>query len=273
MVEKPRTKRIVAIPSSLFSELPEPARTLHVGFLARALAIYRVSEVIVFVYKNFSPKYLVKVLRYLATPQYLRRRLFHKDEQLKYVGLLPPLATPNHPRKRDNPEYREGLVIASAKDYAYVDAGLREPILVKAHGLKAGQRVNLYRKRSDAWTVVDREEIPLYWGYSVSLTKSLRDAIIYGKKTDYLVVATSRKGRDIRSLLSRLKNELEAKDGIVLLYGMWSKGLYEIAEEEGFNLEEHVDYVVNFIPEQGTRTVRTEEAVMSSLAIINILAD
>ena len=40
-----------------------------------------------------------RVLEYLETPQYLRRRLFPLDESLKYAGLLPPLRIPSHKPK------------------------------------------------------------------------------------------------------------------------------------------------------------------------------
>jgi len=52
-------------------------------------------------------------------------------------------------------------------------------------------------------------------------------------------------------------------------FGAPSRGLYEIAEEEGAKLEAIVDFVVNTIPEQGTATVRTEEALLATLAIFN----
>ncbi|MEM2081776.1 MAG: putative RNA uridine N3 methyltransferase [Candidatus Bathyarchaeia archaeon] len=35
------------------------------------------------------------------------------------------------------------------------------------------------------------------------------------------------------------------------------------------NLDDTADFVVNTIPEQGTETVRTEEALLATLAIFN----
>jgi methyltransferase len=57
---------------------------------------------------------------------------------------------------------------------------------------------------------------------------------------------------------------------ILLGFGAPSRGLHEIAKEEGAKLEAIVDFVVNMIPEQGTVTVRTEEALLASLAILNV---
>jgi hypothetical protein len=46
--------------------------------------------------------------------------------------------------------------------------------------------------------------------------------------------------------------------------------LYEIAKNEGLKLDNIVDFVINTIPMQGTETVRTEEALIASLAVLNI---
>jgi len=42
-----------------------------------------------------------------------------------------------------------------------------------------------------------------------------------------------------------------------------------MAKQEGLKLEDIADFVVNTIPKQGTETVRTEEALIASLAILN----
>jgi len=57
---------------------------------------------------------------------------------------------------------------------------------------------------------------------------------------------------------------------VLVVFGAPSRGLHEIAKEEGAELGEIVDFVVNMIPEQGTVTVRTEEALLASLAILNM---
>jgi predicted SPOUT superfamily RNA methylase MTH1 len=42
-----------------------------------------------------------------------------------------------------------------------------------------------------------------------------------------------------------------------------------MAKQEGLKLEDIADFVVNTIPKQGTETVRTEEALIASMAILN----
>ena len=53
-------------------------------------------------------------------------------------------------------------------------------------------------------------------------------------------------------------------------FGAPSRGLHEIVDDEHLKLNEIVDFVINTVPDQGTVTVRAEEALLSSLAILNI---
>jgi hypothetical protein len=57
---------------------------------------------------------------------------------------------------------------------------------------------------------------------------------------------------------------------VLLAFGAPTQGLYEITENEGLNLDSLVDFVVNTISMQGTETVRTEEALIASLAVLNM---
>jgi predicted SPOUT superfamily RNA methylase MTH1 len=53
-------------------------------------------------------------------------------------------------------------------------------------------------------------------------------------------------------------------------FGAPARGLHEIVKDEGLDLNDVVDFVVNMVPEQGTETVRTEEALFASLAVLNV---
>ncbi len=62
----------------------------------------------------------------------------------------------------------------------------------------------------------------------------------------------------------------EKASSILILFGSPKKGLYELASEWKINLDDVADFVVNTIPEQGTETVRTEEALLATLAVFNV---
>ena len=56
----------------------------------------------------------------------------------------------------------------------------------------------------------------------------------------------------------------------LVAFGAPTRGLREIVGDEGADLNEIAEFVVNMVPEQGTETVRTEEALVASLAILNV---
>ncbi|NWG10543.1 hypothetical protein HXY33_02150 [Candidatus Bathyarchaeota archaeon] len=58
-----------------------------------------------------------------------------------------------------------------------------------------------------------------------------------------------------------------------MAFGAPTRGLYEIVKSEGLSLDAISDFVVNAVPMQGTETIRTEEALIASFAILNVHFD
>jgi len=115
--------------------------------------------------------------------------------------------------------------------------------------------------------IANPREIKDYWGYSVSTANSFRQAI---ENDDWdMRIATSKKGSPLGRVSKEITSRLKEASSVLLVFGSPSKGLIEIARDESTRLEEITDFVVNFVPNQGTETVRTEEAVLASLAIMN----
>ena len=277
---KPTPKRIVAIPSNLFIEKPLREKSVKTGFVARALAIFRIEHVILYGITNEKKEKenaltLKKILEYMECPQYLKSKLFKKDPVLRYVGLLPPLRTPHHPLKHERTPYRDGVVVARRKAHVVVDVGLEKPLEISTRAvLKIGERVSVRlsygsKGKISKADIVKREEIDVYWGYRVDLAENLLEAIKKAKAD--LVVATSRRGTLVNEIMDGLIESIRKSRKMLLLFGSQKEGLFEISERIGLNLEDIADYIVNFIPEQGTATVRTEEAMIASLSLINFL--
>jgi predicted SPOUT superfamily RNA methylase MTH1 len=84
---------------------------------------------------------------------------------------------------------------------------------------------------------------------------------------DEFVVGTSKYGKDIADVAE----ELAIKAPIALVLGGPYAGLLEICLREGVRPEDMFDVIVNTIPDQGTETVRTEEALLASLSILNFV--
>lgn len=277
--KKPKPKRVVAIPSNLFLKNHLREKTLRIGLLARAFAVFRVEEVIIYKISGVNDEaninIIKKILEYLECPQYIRSRLFKKDPVLKYAGILPPLRTPHHPLKNEKTTYREGVVIRRRRNYVLVDVGLESPVEVFAKKrIRDGERVSIVISYDSQGNVkkaeiVERDNIGIYWGYTVEISKSLTRTI--KESGADLVVATSRKGDLIQDISQRFIEKMHDARKLILLFGSQKEGLFEIAKREGRKLPDISDLIINFVPYQGTKTVRTEEAIFATLSIVNYL--
>ena len=158
----------VAIPDTVLEEKLSPRdKTAKLGLIARACAIYGVDVIEVFRDgRGGEGEMIRRVLEYLETPQYLRRRLFPIDETLKFAGVLPPLRIPSHrpriPLEELAPgDVREGVVNSDGT----VDVGLdRAPRLLGE--ARPDKRVTVKISSTSLLTarVIERMEVDAYWG-------------------------------------------------------------------------------------------------------------
>jgi predicted SPOUT superfamily RNA methylase MTH1 len=257
-------------------------KTSKIGLIGRAAAIFRVEEIIVYpdnpsINQTSEANLISTLLAYMETPQYLRKHLFGLKPELRYAGILPPLRTTHHPlnRKMKNlkiGEYREGAIISKTQEGALVDIGVEKPALIPNRQLPVGKRVTVKIVKVNRQVEVDlaeREEITEYWGYKVTVEKSPINKLV--KRGDFdLTIATSKYGVPFASVAKKIFEKWDKAMKILVVFGAPAEGLYEIVRREGFNLNDIVDFVVNTIPGQGTETVRTEEAVVASLAVLNL---
>jgi len=284
MAERRKRRLTVAIPSSFVSDIPHlREKTLRVGLLARVAAIYRVDEILIYPHgsrtEQKDAEFLKTILSYLETPQYLRRRLFHISPNMQYVGILPPLRTPHHPISKSDQAsrvaYREGIVVNSEKHLAAVDIGTGSNVIVEGTGLQTGKRVTIKIEKTsqgDRYSTVSKTEVPFYWGYSVSVSKwTLGETLRHRQKE--LMLMTSRYGRPVYDVLKDLSQEFNRASKILVVFGSPQEGLIEILSKEELKPQDFTDMVLNTIPNQGTETVRTEEAVYATLAILNVLEE
>lgn len=266
----------IAIPASLTSETPHlREKTGKIGLIGRAAAIFRVEEVLI--YNDEAPandgKLIERLLRYMETPPYMRRQVFPMTDEMKYVGALPPLRTPHHAGldKSSDVSFREGLVVSSDNKKSVVEAGLSRKLVVKQPGLTPGTRIPLRAVKSngEAWRPVKREEVTLYWGFRVRLERWNLPELL--EKTSYeLKIATSRYGEPMADAFEKLVARVGAVKSILVMFGSPKKGLLDVFSGRGLRLEEKADLVLNMVPDQGVETVRTEEAIAASLAILNL---
>ncbi|MEM3554133.1 MAG: RNA methyltransferase [Candidatus Bathyarchaeia archaeon] len=272
----------IAIPASVVSDTPHlREKTSKIGLIGRAAAIFGVKEIIIYkdelkLNQKADMDLIATLLSYMETPQYLRKKLFKLKPELRFAGILPPLRTPHHPLGKKAAdlkvgEYREGVTVAKSKEGVLVDIGVDKLVLIPDLHLPIGKRVTVKVTGVNKHVVaslVNRNEVPHYWGYAVTVWEEPFGKLIERRHFN-LKIATSKYGVSFVDVKERIAEKWKTAEKILVAFGAPTRGLYEIAEQEGLNLDQIVDFVVNTIPWQSTETVRTEEALIASLAVFN----
>ncbi|KAG8502158.1 hypothetical protein CXB51_000073 [Gossypium anomalum] len=264
--------------------------------IARAATIFRIDEVVVFDNKSSSRNngafsnqnnsnendrgaaFLVRILQYLETPQYLRKALFAKHNSLRYVGMLPPLDAPHHLRKHEWAPYREGVTLEEKPTSSLgtvVDVGLDKNVVVD-QALEPGKRVTVAMgtnqnldydlPRQVVSSSKPREDTGTYWGYKVRYASNISSVFSdcpYKGGYDHLI-GTSEHGIVVNSSqlnLPAFRHLLIAFGGLLGL----EKSVEEDNKLKGKNVRDIFNMYLNTCPHQGSRTIRTEEALLISL--------
>ncbi len=278
-----KKKLSIAIPASVISDTPHlREKTSKIGLIARSAAIFRVDEIIVYpdntkIDQRRDQDFIALLLNYLETPQYLRKALFKLEPDLQYAGILPPLRTPHHPLSGKTKhlkagQYREGLVLSERKDGLLVDIGVQQPALLRQKQFSVGERLTLQVVNVGEQVEVqpvNREDVPLYWGYKVHVEQRSFGQLSKDERFD-LKISTARIGDRFMEVAGRLGEKWADSSHVLIGFGAPSRGLHEIVEDEGLKLGTIADFVINTVPNQGTVTIRAEEALLATLSVFNI---
>ena len=268
----------VAIPDTSLSDCTDlRQKTVKAGSIARALAVFRVESVHIYDTGMLSPgekrdaELLRKILRYMDTPQYLRKKCFPKTQALKFAGLLPPLRTRSHPLEATTHDLQEGgvrwgLQVRPGK----IDLGLdklvnypntaseRDPTLFKV--IKTKPHILL--------ELVEREDVSGYWGFDVERVTEL--AKFLEESDDATRIGLSRNAPYFHQLENDLKSTVANTQAVLAVFGGPRHGILEFFEKNREDVKFHIDFWLNTIPDQGTETVRLEEALFTSLGLLNM---
>lgn len=266
----------IAIPDTSLSDCSDlRQKTIKIGQIARAIAVFKVDSVVI--YRTASEgktrrdlNLLEKLLRYMDTPQYLRRAAFPMAPSLKYAGILPPLRTLSHPLSQSvksisDGDYRWGIQAGTGK----VDVGLsdlidydepisnRDPTLFKLRMVEGEIQLR----------IVERSSIDSYFGFEVQTVDNL--ATFLDASLSKTRIALSRIGVPFSSIEPEIKSVVSNTRDVVTIFGGPHRGIRELVPDQKDILKGIIDYWVNTIDDQGTETVRVEEAVWASLALFN----
>jgi len=264
----------IAIPdSSLLDESTILNKTKKISTMARTCAIFKVNQI--FIYQdgkqNKNDSTLLSTsLKYLETPQYFRKEIFPKTQLLKYAGVLQPLnilshLTTSNQKMIKTGDIRDALII-NYKGKKFLDIGINKYIQYFGK-MKSGTRISIQIKTIQPELTakeISRDSIKDYWGYNVKERSNLLSILSTWKGK---IILTSKKGKNFSRLDA--KKITEPNEPILVVFGTTNKGVYDIL---GSNIKkiQNAD-VFNFFPNQGTQTVRLEEAILGTLSIINIL--
>lgn len=270
---RPRSLSLL-LPSSFAIDTTDlRGKTAKIGQIARAASVFCVDRIVVYRDPDLDETKLIEtILAYAETPQYLRRHIFSLTDDLRYVGAIPPLRTPHHPLDTEKivvGAIRAGLVVRAHDTGSWVDIGFERPAFLD-ESLQKGERVNVIVTSQKPLKArqVRRDEIAGYWGYAVEQAASLGGAL--ARSGEVVTIATSRYGTPVDlDLLTEIGAACEAEDVLIAL-GPPHKGIHDIMEEENVPMSKF-DYVLNTLPDQGTETVRVEEAAVATLAILNMV--
>ncbi len=248
----------IAIPSSsMINENDEKIKAYKVGQIARAAAIFRVDEILIYIDPLLDEsEYISQLLSYLETPQYLRKYLFPIKKSLRFAGVLPPLSIPSHkPKHLKAGEVREGVVRHVAPDGTrWVDIGVKPLAPMRGSKAPKGARVTV-RICSKKPLLVEEAQPDDYWGYRVKVVE-FEDVM----KRERVIVTSRRCGTPKVDEVVELENP-------TFVFGNPEEGVFEIAKRMGFEMMDVRCW--NTVPEQGTKTVRLEEAIFSTLSVYN----
>ena len=273
----------IAIPASIVEDTPHlREKTYKIGQIARASSIFRVEQIIIYFDKidhnqTKEANFIATILNYMDIPQYLRKMLVKIDPQLSFVGILPPLRSPHHlfSKKREELKigmFRQGVVIDSKNGYSLVDVGVGKPVIITGRIAKKQRITVKLTSIGEKLTAVklDESEIRIYWGFNVTVTKlPLAEST---KKIGFdLIISTSKYGEKITEVFPQLKSAWKKSKKTLVPFGSPTQGLKEILTKESIEMSDYSDFTINMIPNQGVETVRSEEAIFSSLSLLNTL--
>ncbi|MFC7201704.1 RNA methyltransferase [Halospeciosus flavus] len=276
--------RSVLVPSSLVREAEDKREaTRKLGYVARAATVFRMDRLTVFDDEDGERKwgggFVDAVLRYAATPPYLRKEAFGTRDELEYAGILPPLRLSSWTGSDSSGSgsLREGIVTKVGSDgRVRVNCGLQHPISLHTPPdmeVEEGERVTIRvsSRRPVRAKLVDTSPL----GFRVERT-AIGDALT--RPDAGYRVATSRHGTPISA--STLPDHVaHGRDGLTVAFGAPGRGLPEILDIDpatvgedgpGTDAPTRFDCWLNTLPNQGSEVVRTEEAMFASLNCLTL---
>jgi len=268
----------VLVPTSLTREAEDKREaTRKLGLVARAAAVFRADRLTVFRDPEGERKrgagFVETVLRYAATPPYLRKAVWDRRDELEYAGVLPPLRVRSRTGSGsdESGSSRQGIVTEVGTDgRVRVNCGLQHPISLPVpddRQIGEGERVTVrVSSRRPVRAKLTDDPPP---GFSVDVAE-LEAAL--AREDAGLGIAASRHGDEVS--VDGLGEVAACRAGasVTVAFGAPARGLPAMLGVEptavGEANESGFDRWLDAVPDQGSEVVHTEEAVWATLALL-----
>lgn len=217
--------------------------TIKLSFIIRVASIFRTSNIFFVddLKSEFVKKCIKDITEYALIPPYLKKKVPLK-KTLRKAGLINPTNIPSHVIEKEAIEGEIRLGEKGDFGLASVKSKSRVVLIVNTNPIK----------------VKPYYFFPYYSGFKI---KFIEYRTIFSLNN---LVLGSRSGKNPFSEQEKIK-ELYERRGITLLIGPPKGGILKESELKEFH------YVYNFIPNQGVKDIRTEEALLASLSILNYI--
>ncbi len=289
--------KTVLVPSSLVRETRDKREaTRKLGYVARAATVFRIDRLVVYPDRDGQTRwgdgFVRTVLAYAATPPYLRKEVWGQRDELEYVGVMPPLlaVTQTGSGSDDPGSLRQGIVTEVGSDgRVRVNCGLQHPISLPVPSsltVDQGERVTIRIASEEPLRarIIPDESPPGVHVECATMDEALN-------RTDSGVrIAASRYGEELSTeSLTTLQQRLTGatpgdEPSFTVAFGAPERGLPKILDidPDGVELRDtpsaddsqpdrsRFDLWLNTVPQQGSETIRTEEALFATLACLNL---
>jgi predicted SPOUT superfamily RNA methylase MTH1 len=150
-----------------------------------------------------------------------------------------------------------------------IDIGLNEPVAF--HKSVSEREPTLFRITQTRPRIkvelAKKKDIPLYWGFEVIKTD---DFLSHLAETPCISIGLSKNAPPYRRIEPDLEKTVTGDLLVLAIFGGPSHGILDLFEDKDA-VKERIDFWANTIPDQGTETVRLEEAILISLGMLNAL--
>ncbi|MHA1339869.1 MAG: putative RNA uridine N3 methyltransferase [Promethearchaeota archaeon] len=265
----------IILPISIFSlKKTLLLKTLMFAQLYRTFNTFKIKEIF-FYNDNFNDKdckFIMDCYQYLRYPPYLRKYIRIKSN-LKYIGVAPPIQAPNHLGvKIGNSIFKEGLILNLKKKILHVDIGDKIIKLEVDNSDLFHIKVNdliIVMNSNRNYQLKNINKTKHFWCSEISIWReSLKKLLvnITKKYNDIYFIGATKYGHKIENI--PLKG-LFQKEMLYIIFGPPSGKLTNFLMSK--KIINDINFLINFIPDQGTKTIRTGEAVIYTISSLYTL--